>query len=644
MTQQTSFSTNPALKSALERAEALLKALDQCERTEQAKLLKDVIDSARQMKFAIGVVGQLKRGKSTLINGLLGRSDDTFAPVDRFPATNVVSCFADGIKEEVTVLFAPDEQVTRIIPASEIKHYACEDFNPGNQKGVKGIDVVAPFPRLGKNVVLVDTPGADNALSHLHDIVLLECLPRLDAVIFLVTADEPLTASELELLKQVKQNDVKKVLFAINKADKCEPEEIAQGLEHNRRVLTDAGYGAAPIFVMSARNYQKTGADDGTERLLFAVGEMIGEGRAKAITERLADIVDRQTAEAREALAFELQLCEMTTEQARTAKADLLQLRKRLAEARPRLERIFRSSWTRAFSDFEDELPAIEKRMISEYGDLIERTWMLKVQPLGQTIHTDILKRLDELLETPSSKLLAELDQAGKMLEVEYRNIPGLVPRQIDAIRTNKDMVKAAVDVAVAGVPAGVVAFVCASVPGLVATTIAATAPAVVTATLTSPSTWLPALGTALGSGATGLASGAAATILSPLAAIGAPIAIVYAGYRVFSAWKGKLAQTKNELSLAAKDLIIGAIAEVRKNFKLLKKTDEAVLTQFHNAVDAKLDESETRLNEIVKKRPAPERIANLRSALQLIDRVEPDKTLPSTDSPPAAPQRLFPT
>lgn len=177
----------------------------------------------------------------------------------------------------------------------------------------------------------------------------------------------------------------------------------------------------------------------------------------------------------------------------------------------------------------------------------------------------------------------------------------------------------------------------------MVGSTIVAAAPAVVSASFWSPSTWLPALGTTVASGATGVASGAATAVLAPLAAIGAPLLIGYAGYRVFTTWKSKLAQSKNALSLAVKDLIIAAIAETRENFKRLKKQDEVILAEFNDAMDSKLDDSERRLDETVKKRPAPERIANLRSALQLMDRVEPVKLLPSTDSTPGASPGLFP-
>jgi ribosome biogenesis GTPase A len=181
MSAQESICDTPEFRLAMERAETLLKSLEDCGRTQEIKRLNEVIDTARQMRFSIGVVGQAKRGKSTLINGLLGRQDDMLAPVNRYPATNVVSCFANGHKEEAKVLFAPDGKLSKSISPSDIKYFACEEFNPGNQKGVKVIEVIGSFPGLGKDVVLVDTPGTDNALSNLHDTVLMDFLPPLPA-------------------------------------------------------------------------------------------------------------------------------------------------------------------------------------------------------------------------------------------------------------------------------------------------------------------------------------------------------------------------------------------------------------------------------------------------------------------------------
>jgi ribosome biogenesis GTPase A len=43
-------------------------------------------------RFVITVLGKAKRGKSTLLNALLGRSDDTLAPIDKLPAYPPANC------------------------------------------------------------------------------------------------------------------------------------------------------------------------------------------------------------------------------------------------------------------------------------------------------------------------------------------------------------------------------------------------------------------------------------------------------------------------------------------------------------------------------------------------------------------------
>src|SRR5438067_1826588 len=44
-----------------------------------------------QNKFRLTLLGMVKRGKSTLLNALLGRRDDVIAPIDKLPATSVIT-------------------------------------------------------------------------------------------------------------------------------------------------------------------------------------------------------------------------------------------------------------------------------------------------------------------------------------------------------------------------------------------------------------------------------------------------------------------------------------------------------------------------------------------------------------------------
>ena len=52
-----------------------------------ARAIDSAIDQLKAERFQIAVLGKAKRGKSTLINALLGRQDDTLAPIDKLPAS-----------------------------------------------------------------------------------------------------------------------------------------------------------------------------------------------------------------------------------------------------------------------------------------------------------------------------------------------------------------------------------------------------------------------------------------------------------------------------------------------------------------------------------------------------------------------------
>jgi predicted GTPase len=232
------FREHPELNTALREAMAAVEVLEQAASQESASSLKQAIQAAQAERFVIGVVGATKRGKSTLVNGLLGRRTDECAPIGRKPATSVISIFGQGPTVECRVCFNGGDH--KAISENEIRLYATEEHNPGNRKGVRSIEYVAPFEGLEPGVFLVDTPGAGNALEEMHNEILLGFLPNADAVVFLVTAEEPLTESELNLLRAVRAKDIKKIFFAINMVDRVDSgdldaDALAEGIDHNRK-------------------------------------------------------------------------------------------------------------------------------------------------------------------------------------------------------------------------------------------------------------------------------------------------------------------------------------------------------------------------------------------------------------------------
>jgi hypothetical protein len=105
-------------------------------------------------------------------------------------------------------------------------------------------------PLLAAGVELVDTPGTgsvfewDTETAH-------EALQSMDAAVFVLTADPPVSASERDLLARVTGLSVM-TFAALNKADHLDEPGVAEALEFTRGVLSESGH-AGQVYPMSAR-------------------------------------------------------------------------------------------------------------------------------------------------------------------------------------------------------------------------------------------------------------------------------------------------------------------------------------------------------------------------------------------------------
>lgn len=82
-------------------------------------------------RFRVLVVGEAKRGKSTLINALLGRQ---LLPVGVVPVTAVDTTVTQGAPERLEILFR-DGRVD-VLPLEQLGVYVDESRNPGNRLAV----------------------------------------------------------------------------------------------------------------------------------------------------------------------------------------------------------------------------------------------------------------------------------------------------------------------------------------------------------------------------------------------------------------------------------------------------------------------------------------------------------------------------
>ena len=198
-------------------------------------------------RFYLAVLGQFKRGKTTLINGLLGAD---VLPVAVVPLTSIITMLSYGDRPEVTVHFLSGE--TRPSQMEELEQYVTERHNPENRKGVKHVDVRYPSPYLKDGILLVDTPGVGSTYQHNTEVT-HSFLAHVDAAIFLVSVDPPLTQAEAEFLRRAKE-EVHHFFFVLNKTDLMTETDMQESLSFSRaQIERQAGLVDIELFPMSAR-------------------------------------------------------------------------------------------------------------------------------------------------------------------------------------------------------------------------------------------------------------------------------------------------------------------------------------------------------------------------------------------------------
>jgi GTP-binding protein EngB required for normal cell division len=199
-------------------------------------------------RFHLVVLGQFKRGKSSLINAIIGKD---LLPTASVPLTSAVTSLRYGPVERAIIRrrgwVLPQE-----VPISQLAAYITEPGNPGNEKGVLSVEVQVPAPFLRRNLFFIDTPGIGSIYAH-NTATTYAFLPQADAAIFVTSVDGPLTEVELRFLDAIRHH-VRKIFFVLNKVDQLSEAEREEVLTFSTQVLTThLGVEDVRIFPLSAR-------------------------------------------------------------------------------------------------------------------------------------------------------------------------------------------------------------------------------------------------------------------------------------------------------------------------------------------------------------------------------------------------------
>jgi GTP-binding protein EngB required for normal cell division len=195
-----------------------------------AEEARELAARASEGRFYLACIGQFKRGKSTLLNALVGHAvlPTGFVPVTAVPT---VIRFGDELHARVRIR----DGSWRDVAMSDLKEYVTEELNPENKKALDGAEVFVPSALLSSGMCFVDTPGLGSVFTG-NTATTQAFIPHIDAALVVVGADPPIAGEELALVASI-DTQVQDLILVINKADRTSDPERAAAVKFTREIL-----------------------------------------------------------------------------------------------------------------------------------------------------------------------------------------------------------------------------------------------------------------------------------------------------------------------------------------------------------------------------------------------------------------------
>ncbi|MGF1489507.1 MAG: dynamin family protein [Prochloraceae cyanobacterium] len=220
-------------------------------RLELAKDLEDLDKTSKNLDlgvFRLLVLGDMKRGKSTFLNALIG---ENILPSDVNPCTALLTILRYGKEKKVTVHFN-DETPPEKIDFQAFKHSYTID--PAEAKrlqqekklafpNVSHAVVEYPLTLLEKGIEIVDSPGLND--TEARNELSLGYINNCHAILFVMRATQPCTLAERRYLENYLKDRGVTIFFLINAWDQVkdslidpdDEEELAEAEGKLRRVF-----------------------------------------------------------------------------------------------------------------------------------------------------------------------------------------------------------------------------------------------------------------------------------------------------------------------------------------------------------------------------------------------------------------------
>ncbi|MCL1467787.1 dynamin family protein [Argonema galeatum] len=384
--------------------------------------------------FRLLILGDMKRGKSTFLNALIG---ENLLPSDVNPCTAVLTVLRYGPQKKVTVYFKEGKLPEQMDFPTFKQQYTIEageakKLEEGKKIAFPNVNyavVEYPLPLLEKGIEIVDSPGLND--TEARNELSLSYINNCHAILFVFRADQPVTMTERRYLENYIKGRGLTVFFLINAWDEIrkaliDPDDTqelqeAEGkvrqvfLTHLAEYCQVDGYDiyderVFEISSIKALRRRVKNADEGLEGTGFtefmgALNTFLTKERAVAQL-RQAKILARQTYNhVNEAIDRRIPLLEK----------DVEELKRRISSVEPEFKEL-----TEIRDRFKDEIINTRDRKARAIADSF-RTYILN---LGNTFESDFLRYQPDIgfLDSLNKGRREEFNAAFKQAFEQYVN------------------------------------------------------------------------------------------------------------------------------------------------------------------------------------------------------------------------------
>ncbi|HEX6076849.1 MAG TPA: dynamin family protein [Micromonosporaceae bacterium] len=243
----------------------------------------DTLRRREQTRPTVVVVGETKRGKSSLANALVGVPD--LSPVDAAVATSAYLEFVPSPHAGAQA-YLPGREDPVTLRLEDIRDWGTVLGSlPDGMRPPRRLQISHPAPLL-QYVNLVDTPGV-GGLDSLHAEVAMDAVERATVLLFVVDAASPFSKPEMDFLIEASKR-VNLVLFALTKIDAFPGWRTI--LDDNVALLQAHAprFGSAPFYPVSSRL-----AEMALRMPRDAAAELVRESRVADLQHALIKLASR---------------------------------------------------------------------------------------------------------------------------------------------------------------------------------------------------------------------------------------------------------------------------------------------------------------------------------------------------------------